>query len=157
MEETEETDWGPDVEAPLDEVPEDEMPPIEVPEDEGPMEETAQDEPPGPDPGDRDPEMYAGEAAEAEPDSEPQAAGTGEEAANGSARGAEEPEPRLIHASERPDVVRWFEDQIEVNVVRRLTGSVRDPGEGKEEGMSDGEQEELLAESLFIYKRMEGK
>ncbi|MCI5851454.1 MAG: hypothetical protein MR009_07850, partial [Sutterellaceae bacterium] len=34
-------------------------------------------------------------------------------------RKAEEPPERLIHASERPSVVRWFEDQIEVNVVRR--------------------------------------
>ena len=148
MEETEETDWGPDVEDPLDEAPEDEMP-----EEEIPAEEPLEAEPEA-----REPVSCAEVANDAGPDEGHPAAGSaGEAAATEPGPGTEKPEPRLIHASERPAVVRWFEDQIEVNVVRRLTGSARDPGEGKEEGMSDGEQEELLAESLFIYKRMEGK
>ncbi len=91
------------------------------------------------------------------PEAEPPAGSPGDERSPAVPGAAEVPGGRLIHASERPAVVRWFEDQIEVNVVRRLTGSARDPGEGKDEGMSDGEAEELLAESLFIYKRMEGK
>ncbi len=157
MEGTEEMDWGPDDEASLDEMPEAEMPPGEVPGDEDPMEEAAEDEPPRPAPGNRDPAPEAGEAAETGPDEGQPPESPGEDATQEPGQGTEEPEPRLIHASERPAVVRWFEDQIEVNVVRRLTGAARDPGEGKEEGMSDGEQEELLAESLFIYKRMEGK